>query len=387
MHKIFALLPIVMLILSVSGACSSLQVNKNGTLIQNGKPFRGIGVNYFDAFYRTLNNPDDISYRAGFKTLAEYKIPFVRFMACGFWPSENDLYFKDKERYFKLLDSVVKAAEENGVGLIPSLFFNTCTVPDMMNEPLDQWGNPKSKTIEFVRTYTREVVTRYKDSPAIWGWEFGNEFNLIADLPNAAEHRPAVWPNLGTAKSRSERDDLTFDMTHTAFREFAREARKYDKSRIIISGNSIPRPSAWHQRAEHTWTQDSEKQYAEMLLADNPDPMDTICIHLYPTDEKRFTRTVPDEELLKLTMDIAHKTKKPVFVGEFGVSKEKGSEAASKRFTQLLSDIEKSGVPFAALWVYDYSDQDKDWNVTASNDRAYQLKAISEANGRMQGQL
>ncbi|MBM4040246.1 MAG: hypothetical protein FJ290_17205, partial [Planctomycetes bacterium] len=43
-----------------------LTVARDGTLLHEGKPFRGIGVNYFDAFYRTLRNPADVSYREGF---------------------------------------------------------------------------------------------------------------------------------------------------------------------------------------------------------------------------------------------------------------------------------------------------------------------------------
>jgi len=360
-----------------------LRVDENGVLIKDGKPYRGIGVNYFEAFYRTLKDPKDTSYREGFKALAEHKIPFVRFSAAGFWPSEWELYLKDKEQYFKLLDGVVKAAEESGVGLIPSFFWHAGAVPDLVGEPLDQWGNPRSKTHKFMRQYTREIVTRYKNSAAIWGWEFGNEYNLGADLPNASEHRAHVEPELGTAKSRSERDDLTHDMIRAAFAEFAKEVRKYDNTRVITSGNSNPRPSAWHQRAELTWKQDTEGQYAEMLLGDNPDPMDMISIHLYAHQEERFNRVVNCKELLKTALDAAVKAKKPLFVGEFGVSEKLGPELVRKRFTEMLATIEKSGVPLTALWVYDYPLQKGTGNVTAANNRAYQLKAIQQANQRI----
>jgi hypothetical protein len=36
-----------------------------------------------------------------------------------------------------------------------------------------------------------------------------------------------------------------------------------------------------------------------------------------------------------------------------------------------------------ALWVYDYAGQNGQWNVTASNERSYQLKAVAEANRRV----
>ena len=112
----------------------------------------------------------------------------------------------------------------------------------------------------FMRDYVRQMVRRYRDSPALWAWEFGNEYNLAADLPNASEHRPPVWPNLGTAPSRSARDDMTHEAIRTAFTAFAKEVRKHDSWRPITSGNAFPRPSAWHQMREHSWTQDTPEQ-------------------------------------------------------------------------------------------------------------------------------
>ena len=358
-------------------------------LRKDGAPYRGIGVNYFDAFSRTLANPADTSYRQGFAELAKLKIPFARFMACGFWPKDWKLYLEDKEQYFKLMDGVVRAAEESGVGLIPSLFWHSQAVPDLVGEPRDQWGNPSSKTHAFMRQYVREVVTRYRNSPAIWGWEFGNEYNLDADLPNAAQHRPQVVPELGTPTSRSARDDLTHDAIVAAFAAFGEEVRKHDPHRIIVTGNSLPRPSAWHQWKEKRWKQDTEEQYAERLLLDNPDPVNVVCVHLYEPTEKRFGREVPAEDLLRLTKGIAARTRKPLFVGEFGawVQGPNGEEAAKARFAQVLTAIEQSGVPLAALWVYDFRGQGQRWNVTPSNSRSYQLTAIAEANQRLRHSL
>lgn len=219
-----------------------LTIRDNGLLLKAGAPYRGIGVNYFDAFARTLKDRQDTSYEAGFRVLAAHGIPFARFMCTGFWPAEMELYVKDKAEYFELLDGVVHAAQKHGIGLIPSLFWHMPTVPDLVHESCDQWGNPNSKTHEFMRTYTREVVTRYRDSPAIWGWEFGNEYNLAADLPNAKEHLPPVVPQRGTPQTRSARDILTHEMIRTAFREFAKEIRKIDRTRMICTGNSILRP-------------------------------------------------------------------------------------------------------------------------------------------------
>ena len=69
------------------------------------------------------------------------------------------------------------------MSIVPSFFWHTACLPDLVGEPRNQWGNPDSKTIAFMRQYTRDVVSRYANSPAIWIWEFGNEYDLAADCP------------------------------------------------------------------------------------------------------------------------------------------------------------------------------------------------------------
>ncbi|MDA3925906.1 MAG: cellulase family glycosylhydrolase [Kiritimatiellae bacterium] len=356
-----------------------------GQLCLKGKPYRGMGVNYFSLFYRTLKDNSDSSYQEGLKSLSEAGIPFVRFMACGFWPSDWELYLTDKEKYFKQLDDVVRCAEKNKIGLIPSLFWNMATVPDIVGEPMDQLGNQDSRTIAFIRQYTAELVLRYKNSPAIWAWEFGNEYNLHVDLPNAASHRPKVWPKLKTALSRSERDDISAEMMLSAYAEFARVVRRYDKHRILITGNSIPRPHAWHNSKEKSWTLDSRDQFAEVLQRDNPDPFSMLCVHIYPRDNNKYPGGfISLPELIDGVHKIAGDSKKPLFIGEFGASLALGEPGEKKKFSQLISAIETSEVPLSALWVFDHSGQNKDWNVTFNNQRAYMLKTVSEANRRMQ---
>lgn len=364
-----------------------LSIGEDGAVLRDGVSYRGIGVNYFDAFIRTLHDPEDTSYEAGFQELQRHEIPFARFAACGFWPVDMRLYFDDKEKYFSLLDNVVAAAEAHEVGLIPSLFWHSACVPDLVGEPCNQWGNPESKTIAFMRQYTSEVVRRYVGSRAIWAWELGNEYNLAADLPNAADHRPWVVPDRGTAAARSEADDLRHDMIVTAFTEFAREVRKHDPSRPITTGNSIPRPSAHHQRMELSWTPDSREEFIQNLIEVTPEPMDVISVHLYAHAlHRRFGEEhVAHEDLLALSMEAAQRSRKALFVGEFGaggneVSAGPGSERGDN--FALLNAIERSAVPLAALWVFDFAHQAKDLSITPDNKRAYLLDALANANRR-----
>ncbi len=341
-----------------------------GTVLKEGKPWRGIGINYFDCFLRTLKNGEDTSYDAGFATLAARGIPFVRFCATGFWPKDMELYQKDRAEYFRRLDAVVKSAEKHRIGLVPSLFWSHACVPDLVGEPMDQWGNPESRTHAWMRDYAREVVTRYRESPAVWAWELGNEFSLQASLPNAKDHRPPVHPTLGTPATRSSRDDITFAMVRTAFTSFAAAVRQHDPKRLIFTGDSFPRLSAWHQEHEGSWTHDTPEQFAEFLALANPDPVSGIGVHAYEDDDQR----------LDGAMAVSRKMNKPVFVGEFGAQGETPEQAAKCR--RLLKAIIAKGVPLAALWVFDLKNQ-PDFTVTPDNARAWQLDAIAEANSQL----
>jgi hypothetical protein len=363
------------LLLAVSGGrgqLPGLTTDAQGDMLKDGRPFRAIGLNYFSCFIRTLKNPSDTSYDEEFGILAAHQIPFVRFSATGYWPRDMALYQTDRAEYFRRLDAVVASAERHGLGLVPSLFWSAACVPDLVGEPLDQWGNPRSKTHAWMREYVREVVTRYRDSPAIWAWEMGNEFSLQASLPNTADHRPAIHPGLGTATSRSERDDVTFAMVRVAFAEFAQAVRKHDSARLIFTGDSMPRPAAWHMQREGTWTQDNESQFREMIRHLTPDPANGISVHAYDDDIERLPWSIKAARILK----------KPLFVGEFGARGDGAGGAAV--FRRYLKVIEDSDVPLAAVWVFDLPAKDNDYNITADNARAYQLREVGEANARIQ---
>lgn len=346
-----------------------LTLGPDATVLKDGKPFRAVGVNYYDCFIRVLANENDTSYEAGFQVLQKYRIPFARFSASGYFPNDMKLYRTNPEAYFRRLDAVVRSAQTHHVGLIPSLFWAYATVPDIVKEPVNQWGNPLSKTHAFMRQYVREVVTRYKSSPAIWAWEFGNELNLVGDLPNAATHRAHVLPARGTPTERSAADDLTCEMLVVAWTEFAREVPKHDPHRLITTGNAILRPHAWHNCHEHSWNDDTQEQFEEMLARTTPDPMSLISAHLYQKDLDRLDNLV----------QAAGKVRKPVFIGEFQVPDPDALDARA-RFAGFLDALARHNVPLAAMWVYDYPTQEQKFSVSGSNARSWQLSLLRDWN-------
>ena len=109
----------------------------------------------------------------------------------------------------------------------------------------------------------------------------------------------------------ARRDDLTYDMIGKAFTAFATAVRQHDPHRLIFTGDSFPRLSAWHQEQEGSWKHDSMEQFAEMLTKANPDPISGISLHAYEDDDQR----------LDVAMAV-RKLNKPIFVGEFGAQHE-----------------------------------------------------------------
>ena len=93
----------------------------------------------------------------------------------------------------------------------------------MVGEAPNQLGDPRSKAIAFIKQYTAEMVGRYKDSPAIWGWEFGNEANLGVDLPRS---EPGGGRSLFSGGQGGVR--LTTDQLGVAYTSFARVVRSID---------------------------------------------------------------------------------------------------------------------------------------------------------------
>jgi hypothetical protein len=344
---------------------------RNGQLVLAGRPYRGVGANYFDLFLRILHEPTNSASLRGLEQLSEAGIPFVR-LATAFNASDYRIYLENREAYFQRLDQVVKAAERCKVGLIPSLLWNL-DLPDAVGEHRDQWENPKSKTIGTMRQYVGDIVSRYKDSPAIWAWEFGNEPNLSVDLPNAIQFR---------RQGGTERDDLKSQYMVAAMTEFASAVRRQDTWRPIFSGNSQPRPSAWHNTHEGNWKPDSPEQARLMVLRDNPACLGTISVHCYEgrdSQGKPTAWTTNRLEWLQWLKGIAREAQRPLWVGEFGLRSGANSDIRAD-FEQMLAHLEEAKVDLAAFWVFDLASQENTWSVTPANDRAFMLRVVADAN-------
>ncbi|MGE4489924.1 MAG: cellulase family glycosylhydrolase [Kiritimatiellales bacterium] len=367
---------------------------REGQFYKDGKPFRGIGINYFTALVRMTGieggpaNLTDTSSFQGLETLKTYEIPFVRFCAGGFFPKDWDLYLNDKAAYFAAFDRLVAKAEKCNIGLIPSLFWYFATIPDLVGDPVDQWGNPDSKTIAFMRQYTTEVVSRYRNSPAIWAWEFGNEYLHAADLPTPESGRGWVIPELGTPGERTARDKMVRKNVYIAYRIFAETVRALDAARPVFSGDAMTRSCAFHNHTETNWIPDSAAEWTQMFLQDNQ-AMSALSAHFYYYDasEKQDAGVAEygPAAQMKLLMEISREAGKPLWIGEFGpVNRARSPAEERQQFETMLGLIESNQVPLSALWNFDFEHKDQViWNITTTNRRAYMLDALRNANRRI----
>lgn len=367
----------------------------DGILTRDGVPYRAVGVNYFDGFQRLLHagpgKRDDRSYRAGLRFLQSKYIPFVRFAACGFYPSEWELYQKEPETYFALLDGFVAEAEECGIGLIPSLFWAYFAIPDLVGEPISAWGDQASKTRAFMRQYTKDLVARYRRSPAIWAWEFGNEFLTEADLPGEVDPKKWVVPSRRTAHRRTQADVPRSEAILDAYREFAQIVRELDPQRPILTGDAAPRVSAWNLARGNGWKFDTKQEWQTALEASNPDRIDTLSVHFYhprPCGKgypgygvKGFSL----EENLQTAMASAKATGKPLWLGEFGPGiGETSQQERVRQLQEFLALIEKHQIPLSAYWVYDSINPDLGvWNAVPGGENDFVFDMIAETNERM----
>lgn len=368
---------------------------ENGKYMLEGNEFYGIGANYFDMFLRGVSKDDD-SGLTGMRELKKAGVPFIRFSASPYAPDSWKPYFENKEAYFAFLDRFVREAERLRIGLIPCLFWHTPTFPDLNGEHQDQYANPSSKTIAFIKSYTQEVVERYKDSPAIWGWEFSNEYSLQIDIPGEG-YIPALLPGSPFPERDMERDKLSQEGMVLSLSIFAETIRAIDKTRPIFSGNDSPRASAYHNTNDNPnddWTPDNENQYRLMVerYESCVNTITTRGYYNYGSNRRNYPLGfISFSDFLKWLRVEGERLGKPVFVGEFGGLPQWTTEnkdwiryddirvAWKERFDAVVNNR----IQLSAFWNYDYLYADDKEKISKTNDPNGILKMLKEYNDKL----
>jgi hypothetical protein len=369
---------------------------KDGTFTRDGKPFIAYGINDFGAFYKKLGvrdedhpgikiDPDNRSYIEDFAVFKKYGIPFFRTPICGFYPGDWKFYLTDKATYFKMLDGFVKDVEREHLLFIPNLFWMPQSLPAALGEPVGAWGDPHSATRQIMREATLEIVKRYRDSPAILGWEFSNEFLLDADIPGQVGKK--LWwnrPKLGFSPEFRAEDQLTRSQIRDVYAEFARTVRAVDPERPIFTGDSLPRTASNGLMKGKGWVPDSPDQWFSLFEADNPAPVNTMTIHWYydglnPNPSNRPPQ-ISQTEMLGRIMAESRRLKMPLFVGEFGPQVAPlDTDQRKKQLSEILKMLAKEHVQLSAYWVYDYPDP-AGFKCAPGSPNDYALEMLRQAN-------
>lgn len=228
-------------------------------------------------------------------------VPIVRFSGSPFYAGQFHFYFDQKDKYLANLEHLAQLCDEAHILLIPSIFWNTGSVPDYFKEDPAAWGDTSSKTYAHMLSYTTDIVNTLKDHKCLAMWEFGNEFSLAADIAMA-----------GYA-------DIPARAVETAYRGFAELIKSLDPhDRVVASGNSIMRNSQYNQMKYSSWGTDSFDEYVQMCGIFNPDPMTGMSEHIY--EEARVFSdkgTVGRSEQVALAKQAAAQLGKVYYVGEF----------------------------------------------------------------------
>ena len=358
-----------------------IHVNENGVMQLAGKDIYVAGTNCYNLFNQCFDDFSSEEAKRTLNILKENGISLVRFNCGGY--SYNDLrfYIQNKQAYLDLLYEIVDYAEELEIGLIPSFFWLYHAVPDYYDEPLRSWGRADSKTVQFLCDYTTDIVSTLKDKKAVFAWEFGNEFNLSCDLPNAAEHMPAL-PAHSTRAGRTTEDYLSAKDVSYAVTRFSQIILSLDDTgRMITSGNATLRPSQYNQLKYNSWTQDTYEEYKQITAMFTPDGLDTISEHVYFQSQKTFGKELSLPQYLSYMMQMSRELKKAYLVGEWGG----GDSVDMISYREIGNDFVDAGVQICLLWNYNLYEGSIEYSFSTETVRGQNLfTVIAELNHRYQ---
>ena len=263
-----------------------IRVSSNGTLTLNGKGFKAMGLNDVDLVWDEGKYTD-----SDFEFLSNNKIPFIRVTFGGWWPKVYGWYYDNPDKYFKITDDIIKKAEEKQVGIILDFFWNNQSFFYYHGDQRADMGNPNSKSVIEAKKFVDKIINRYKDSPAVWGYEIGNEYNLAVDLyrPDSKVRFSITNDNPNADKTK---DFFTTNELAAFYKEIASEIRLLDPDRFITNGDAAARKHSYSLYSStkdiyfnnHTSWKENWKvttNYKDMIAKQNPNPINVVSTHLY----------------------------------------------------------------------------------------------------------
>ena len=388
----------------------------------NGRNFSGLGINHYAL---CLNELADMGvggiggYSADITAIKRtWGLPFIR-TAFGWYDRTSwyTKYYQQKAAYFAALDQVVAKCEAEGVGLMPSLFWSLRGFCDMTFDvygtlsPMSALSNKSSNAWALMAQYVTEVVTRYKDSPAIWAWDFGNETVSSCGpeyyptwVPDGTTYAFLNWGARPGGGTYTAADMLSMQQWRVVTQNVIELIRSIDPyGRFISSGTAMGNSFAVNTQTSNTLTADTLAQWNSSVLnmpwvIYRDVNFEGVCGHIYPqslANSKFYGGAEKTHaELIALSKGWADAANRTFFLQEFGAtfhgdpvdetSVDLATETAN--FQAALDAIKNSNVQLAAAWNYGGNFAGGSaWMKWKMNDPAkiYQMTMLATANAAM----
>lgn len=218
---------------------------KDGVIMLGDKPFYGIGTNYYEIAYKFITDPIADDFEAGIKKVKEQKIPYIRVRFSSYAGEGMDVFYDNPAMFFRGMDRVVELCEQYKIGIIADLAWTTMYYKTEGQTTQDFITTADGEGFQKMISYMQTIVKRYKNSPAIWGWEVGNEFNLACSV----------------APENLDPQDLGNFFAYVM--EKIKEADGTD--RVITTGNSQNRHAQKNLWKNGNWNADTLEETKEML--------------------------------------------------------------------------------------------------------------------------
>lgn len=318
----------------------------NGKLLLDGLPCNHVGVNAAYILARRWYVDTDTQYIETLDNLAGMGVKVIRCIAIpnaatgsgslATWGTATGL----SAGFYTAQDVIFDYAATKGIQIIPVLFGNYWAIANYKSEKLNQLGVSASATRAYMRTCATEYVAHYASHAAIAGWEIGNEWNNYAEL--------AAYPTgndyTGAAYSLDANNLITIPNLIDAYSDIATTIRQNDSTRAIMSGNAGP----WYTNKYGGYG------YQLNLQRLNPDPIDTITLHLYsyPTNNIWMRQGLePIKDIIGIAKQAGKTVGKPVVLGETGIIG--GLATEEKDFVTLTDFLTSPAKPeLTLLWNY-----------------------------------
>jgi hypothetical protein len=290
------------------------------------------------------------------------------------WAAKDIMLWKTSTvTYWKNMSTMVQKAGELGMkmhlSITPTLsqfaIAANCTTRDLIT-------NEAGQGRAMLKAYVDDMVTRFKDDPAVLTWGLGNELNLAAD--------GCSYGGIPGQPSKADSFFSTAEMMSFS-RDYISWIRALDPTRPIGSDMGKPRTRAMHLMTTpgggekcvnpmnvhgdcevncSVIPKDTLEDYKKYLTLVS-EPFDMVSIHdygCYPPFANYSFCDADEESIATLvaSKEVADKLEKPLFVGEFGSPACQiegwGSDACLAYPTALLKYQASAGVQLSNAWTW-----------------------------------